>query len=165
MYHVPGMQVHFWLVLDCILLCIYWKHNLKHASIVQGGRKITGSDVVGAQQSSYWAHGRLEGSEIQWVQTNNYKFHTFHSGQFHPSLHPRPPFQFSIMQLSVAEEAVTTVAKNMQTQYEGKGSLVYIHTADCTSCRKELIVQNHNLTRLPAWNLLDNYIVVNLDIQ
>ena len=30
----------------------------------------------------------------KWVQTNNYKFHTFCSVHFHPSLSPRPSFRF-----------------------------------------------------------------------
>ena len=36
--------------------------------------------------SSYGAHGRLEVPEIKWVRTNNYKFHTFRSVHFDPSL-------------------------------------------------------------------------------
>ena len=52
-------------------------------------------EVVGAQLSSYWAHRRLEVPEIKWVQTNNYKFHTFRSIHFNPSQSPRPSFQFS----------------------------------------------------------------------
>jgi len=52
-------------------------------------------EVVGALISSYWANGRLEVPEIKWVRTNNYKFHTFGSVHFNPSLSPRPSFRFS----------------------------------------------------------------------
>ena len=54
-------------------------------------------EVVGAQNSFYWAYGWLEVPEIMWVRTNNnyYKFHTFHSVHFHLSLSLRPSFQFS----------------------------------------------------------------------
>jgi len=51
-------------------------------------------EVVGALINSYWAHGQLEVPEIKWVQTNNYKFHTFCSVHFNPSLSPRPSFRF-----------------------------------------------------------------------
>jgi len=43
-------------------------------------------EVFGAKLSPCWANGQLEGPEIKWVQTNNYKFHTFHLVHFNPSL-------------------------------------------------------------------------------
>jgi len=52
-------------------------------------------EVVGALISPYWAHGRLAVPEIKWVRTKNYKFHTFRSVHFDPSLSPRPSFRFS----------------------------------------------------------------------
>ena len=52
-------------------------------------------EVVGAQISSYWTHGRLEVPQIKWVWTNNHKFHTFRLVHFDPSLSPRPSFRFS----------------------------------------------------------------------
>jgi len=45
-------------------------------------------EVVGAQISSYWAHGWLEVPELKWVQTSDYKFHTFRSVHFHPAYLP-----------------------------------------------------------------------------
>ena len=51
--------------------------------------------VVGAQISSYGVHRWLEVSQTKWVRTNNYKFHTFRSVHFDPSLSPRPSFRFS----------------------------------------------------------------------
>ena len=38
-YRAPGMQAHFWLVHDCILVCIYWKCKPQPTSIVQGDGK------------------------------------------------------------------------------------------------------------------------------
>jgi len=52
-------------------------------------------EVVGAQISFHWAYRRLEVPEIMWVRTNNYKFHTFLSVHFLPSLSPRSSFLFS----------------------------------------------------------------------
>jgi len=52
-------------------------------------------EVVGAQLSRCWANRRLEAPELKWVRTNNYKFHTFRSVHFNPSLSPRPSFRFS----------------------------------------------------------------------
>ena len=57
-------------------------------------RDLLAREVVGALISSYWAHGWLEVPEIKWVQTNNYKFHTFRSVHFDPSQSPRPSFHF-----------------------------------------------------------------------
>ena len=54
-----------------MLMHIYWKYKLQPASTVQGDRNKWDllARVVGAQISSYWAHGQLEVPEIKWVRT------------------------------------------------------------------------------------------------
>ena len=86
------MQVHFQFIHDYILACFYWKQKLQHACIVPG-------DPGSAGERSCWSTAELSlgprTARSLWVQTNNYKFHTFHSVHFHPSLSPRLPFWFS----------------------------------------------------------------------
>jgi len=52
-------------------------------------------EVVGAQISPYWAHGRLEVPEMKWVRTNN--TNSIHSAQYTstPAYLPDPPSDFS----------------------------------------------------------------------
>ena len=57
-------------------------------------QKITGSEVVGAQQSFYWVHGWLEDSEIKWVRTNNYKSIHFIQYTSTPAYIPDPLSNF-----------------------------------------------------------------------
>jgi len=93
-------------------------------------------EVVGAQISSYWAHGRLEVPQIKWVRTNNYKFHTFRSVHFDPSLCPRPSFRFS-------EGLVLRLVRH-DKQLKLMGSLLYI-----TSMGMMSLFRNKNCAALP----------------
>ena len=95
-YTAPGMQACFRWVHDCMPTRVYWKYKPQTASIqfkeTENKQDLLAREVVGAQISFYWAYGRLEVPEIMWVQTNNYKFHTFRSVHFHLSLSLRPSF-------------------------------------------------------------------------
>ena len=95
-YTAPGMQAHFRFMIACLCALI---GNTNRNPLVQlketkNKQDVLARDVVGARISSYWAHGR-QGPAIKWVRTNNYKFDTFRSIHFDPSLSPRPSFRFS----------------------------------------------------------------------
>ena len=88
--------MRFRLVHECMLTRVYG--NTNHNPLVQfketeSKRDLPAREVVGAQISSYWAHGRLE--VPVGMNYNNYRFHAFHLVDFHLSLSPRPSFQFS----------------------------------------------------------------------
>jgi len=92
---VPGIQARFRLVHDCMLTHVYKPQPASTVQRVQKKWDLQAREIVGAQICSYWAHRRLEVPEIKWVQTNNYKFHTFRLVHFHLNLSPRPSLQFS----------------------------------------------------------------------
>ena len=94
------MQARFRLAHDCMPSMFIGNTNRNYPLVflVQKTKNkwdLLAREVVGAQISSYWTHEWPEVPEIKWVQANNYKFHTFYSVHFHPSLSPRPSFRFS----------------------------------------------------------------------
>jgi len=86
-----------WFMIAC--LCVFIGNTNRNPLVqfneTENKQDLLAREVVGAQSSSYRAHGQLEVPEIKWVRANNYKFHTFCSVHFHLSLPPRPSFRFS----------------------------------------------------------------------
>jgi len=80
-----------WFMIACLRVFIGNKNRNPLVQLKETKNKwdLLAREVVGAQISSYWAHGWLE---TKWVRTNNYEFHTFRSVHFHLSLSPRPSF-------------------------------------------------------------------------
>jgi len=79
-----------WFLIAC--LCVFIgntnRNSLVQLKETENKQDLLGREIVEALLSSYWYHGRLEVPERKWVQTNYYKFHTFHSVHFHT----RPSF-------------------------------------------------------------------------
>ena len=84
-----------WFMIACLCAFIGNTNRNPLVQFKENEQDMLAREVVGGLISSYWAHGRLEVPEIKWVRTNNYKFHTFRSVHFDPSLSPRPSFRFS----------------------------------------------------------------------
>ena len=79
MYTAPGMQARFRLVHDCMPTRAFIGNTNCKPLVQTENKQDLLAGVVRAQISLYWAYGRLEITEIMWVRTNNYEFHTFRS--------------------------------------------------------------------------------------